>query len=164
MFMRRLGVAVLVVHHANKKGDQRGTSRREDVLDLVMAMRRPVDYEPKEGARFELRFEKARGLVGEDVEPIDVRMAQDAVGVMRWPGGRHTWASSTASWRCSRTASTRRRSRENSASPRPRAIDCASGRRRWDWCRFAEARGSPRALVKLLAWSRVEPGRNPHSA
>jgi hypothetical protein len=84
MFMRRLGVAVLVVHHANKKGDQRGTSRREDVLDLVMAMRRPVDYEPKEGARFELRFEKARGLVGEDVEPIDVRMAQDAVGVMCW--------------------------------------------------------------------------------
>ncbi len=84
MALRRLGVAVLVVHHANKKGDQRGTSRREDVLDLVMSMRRPGDYEAREGARFELRFEKARGLVGEDVEPIDVRMAQDSVGVMRW--------------------------------------------------------------------------------
>jgi hypothetical protein len=100
------------------------------VLDLVMAMRRPGDYEPKEGARFEPRFEKARGLVGEDVEPIDVRMAQDTVGVMRWD------------WRPAHMGqldrvvallkdSTRHRSRGNSASPRPRAIGCASGRWRW---------------------------------
>ena len=62
--MRRSGVAVLVVHHANKDGHQRGTSRREDVLDLVLAIRRPADYQPEQGARFELHFEKARGLLG----------------------------------------------------------------------------------------------------
>jgi putative DNA primase/helicase len=84
MAMRRAGIAVLVVHHANKSGDQRGTSRREDVLDVVMAMRRPGDYEPQDGARFEIHFEKARGLVGDAAEPIEARMAMDSIGVMRW--------------------------------------------------------------------------------
>jgi hypothetical protein len=84
MAMRRAGIAVLVVHHANKKGDQRGTSRREDVLDIVMSMRRPGDYEPRDGARFELHFEKTRGLLGEDADPLEARMALDSVGVMRW--------------------------------------------------------------------------------
>ena len=32
--LRRRGVAVLLVHHAGKSGAQRGTSRREDVLDV----------------------------------------------------------------------------------------------------------------------------------
>ena len=62
---RRFGRAMLLVHHANKKGEQRGTNRREDVLDLVMALRRPVDYDPRQGARFEIHFEKARGLYGD---------------------------------------------------------------------------------------------------
>ena len=84
MTMRRARIAVLIVHHANKKGEQRGTNRREDVLDVVMAMRRPGDYEPKDGARFEIHFEKARGLYGDDAEPIEARMMTDGVGVMRW--------------------------------------------------------------------------------
>ena len=33
--MRRRGVSVLLVHHAGKGGQQRGTSRREDVLDVL---------------------------------------------------------------------------------------------------------------------------------
>jgi AAA domain-containing protein len=81
--MRRSGTAVLVVHHASKKGGQRGSNRREDVLDLVMAMRRPPDYQPCQGARFELQFEKARGLFGEDADPIEARLVQDGDGV-RW--------------------------------------------------------------------------------
>src|SRR6516165_814345 len=48
--LRRMGVSVLLVHHAGKGGQQRGTSRREDVLDMVLALRRPSDYEPKDGA------------------------------------------------------------------------------------------------------------------
>src|SRR5262249_54949829 len=88
MAMRKVGTAVLLVHHANKKGLQRGTSRREDVLDLVLAMRRPHDYAPSEGARFELHFEKARGLLGDAVEPIEVRMLPDHEGRITWDWGR----------------------------------------------------------------------------
>ncbi len=63
--LRRKGIAVLLIHHAGVNGRQRGTSRREDALDTVIALRRPVDYSPKEGARFEVHLEKARALVGE---------------------------------------------------------------------------------------------------
>ncbi|MFI4999647.1 MAG: AAA family ATPase [Reyranellales bacterium] len=81
---RREGMAVLVVHHANKDGEQRGTSRREDVLDIVLALRRPGDYQPKDGARFEVHFEKARGLFGDSADPFEARLETDGVGVARW--------------------------------------------------------------------------------
>jgi len=84
LMQRRLGRAVLVVHHANKQGLQRGTNRREDVLDLVMALRRPADYQPKDGARFEIHFEKARGLYGEAAQPIEAKLETDNHGLARW--------------------------------------------------------------------------------
>jgi len=54
------------------------------VLDLVMALRRPSDYEPRDGARFELHFEKARGLFGEVTDPIEAQLVTDDAGVARW--------------------------------------------------------------------------------
>jgi len=84
MLQRRRGRAVLVVHHSNKDGGQRGTNRREDVLDLVMGLRRPADWEPSHGTRFEIHFEKARGLQGEAVEPIEARLDTDHLDVARW--------------------------------------------------------------------------------
>jgi putative DNA primase/helicase len=71
--LRRRGVSVLIVHHAGKGGEQRGTSRREDVLDVSISLRRPSDYCPKEGARFELHFEKARGIHGDRCKPFEAR-------------------------------------------------------------------------------------------
>jgi len=68
--LRKQGKSVLFVHHANKSGNQRGTSKREDVLDTVIALKHPSDYEPSDGACFELHFEKARGMVGDCVNPI----------------------------------------------------------------------------------------------
>ena len=50
--LRRRGISVLIVHHAGKGGQQRGTSRREDVLDTSISLRHPGDYSPVEGARF----------------------------------------------------------------------------------------------------------------
>jgi putative DNA primase/helicase len=61
--LRRQGVAVLMIHHAGTNGRQRGTSRREDALDTVIALRRPEDYSPEQGARFEVHFEKLRNRV-----------------------------------------------------------------------------------------------------
>ena len=87
ILQRRLGRAMLLVHHANKKGFQRGTNRREDVLDIVMAMRRPDDYAARDGARFEIHFDKARGLYGPAVDPIEARMATDTAGTARWSVG-----------------------------------------------------------------------------
>ena len=69
--LRRKGVAVLLVHHAEVNGRQRGTSRREDALDLVIGLRRPADYSAEQGARFEVHIEKARTLVGGGALPFE---------------------------------------------------------------------------------------------
>ena len=72
--LRRRGISVLLIHHAGKGGQQRGTSRREDVLDTVIALRRPSDYSPQEGARCEVHLEKARGVYGDDAKPFEAKL------------------------------------------------------------------------------------------
>jgi putative DNA primase/helicase len=72
--LRRRGKSVLLLHHAGKGGQQRGTSRKEDILDLVIGLRRPSDYQEREGARFEVRFEKARGLAGDAVAAFEAQL------------------------------------------------------------------------------------------
>jgi len=72
--LRRNGLAVTFAHHAGKGGAQRGTSRREDVLGTVIHLVQPADYSPVEGARFEVHFEKTRGLLGDCVRPFEARL------------------------------------------------------------------------------------------
>lgn len=71
---RAKGRAVLFIHHSGKSGQQRGASRREDVLDIVITLKRPAEYQASEGAHFELFFEKARNLTGDDAAPLDVAL------------------------------------------------------------------------------------------
>jgi hypothetical protein len=80
---RAKGRAVLFIHHAGKGGQQRGASRREDVLDTVISLRRPIEYNPADGAKFELHFEKARNLTGDEAQPLDVHLHSDENGI-RW--------------------------------------------------------------------------------
>ncbi len=82
--LRRRKKSVLLVHHAGKGGQQRGTSRREDVLDTVIALRRPADYEPDQGARFEVHLEKARGVVGADAAPFEAALQETQDGGLAW--------------------------------------------------------------------------------
>jgi putative DNA primase/helicase len=73
--LRRRGISVLLIHHAGTNGRQRGTSRREDALDTVIALRRPEDYSPEQGARFEIHFEKLRNRVeGAGAIPFEARL------------------------------------------------------------------------------------------
>jgi putative DNA primase/helicase len=74
--LRRRGISVLIIHHAGKGGEQRGTSRREDVLDTSISLRRPSDYVPTEGARFEVHLEKARGVHGDDAKPFEAKLEE----------------------------------------------------------------------------------------
>jgi putative DNA primase/helicase len=81
--LRRSGTTTLIVHHSGKGGQQRGTSRREDVLDTVISLRRPEGYEAAEGARFEVHFEKSRGFTGADAMPFEASL-QVADGALSW--------------------------------------------------------------------------------
>ena len=70
---RRAGRAIVLLHHAGKGGAQRGTSRREDVLDAVICLRHPADYTTDQGCRFEAHFEKARGFYGEAAQSFEAK-------------------------------------------------------------------------------------------
>jgi len=72
--MRSRGISVLLIHHDGKGGGQRGTSRREDVLDTVIQLRHPTDYQAEQGAMFEVHFNKTRGLFGDDVKPFEAQL------------------------------------------------------------------------------------------
>jgi hypothetical protein len=82
--MRTRGRSVVFIHHSAKTGQQRGTSKREDLLDAVLRLKEPSDYRHGEGARFEVHYEKARDLHGTGNRPIAAQLVEDAQG-------RHVW-------------------------------------------------------------------------
>ena len=60
MGLRNRRIAVLQVHHTGKGGAQRGTSYREDPLDLVMRIDPLIDPEDGGPAHFNVLFTKSR--------------------------------------------------------------------------------------------------------
>ena len=76
---RRLGKAVIFMHHAGKGGQQRGTSRKEDILNVTINLRQPTDYSPESGAFFEVRFEKGRECYGDDTKPFEACPSSDGL-------------------------------------------------------------------------------------
>jgi AAA domain/Homeodomain-like domain len=72
--LRRMGKTVLLIHHSGRGGNARGTSKREDVLDTVIQLKHPEDYEPEDGARFEVHLTKARGIYGDDALPFEAKL------------------------------------------------------------------------------------------
>ncbi len=106
--MRHLNLAILLVHHAGKSGDQRGASRREDLLDTSIRLSRPKpqkgrkggdddDDEPDEehdGAFFELEFVKTRG-VRPKPHKFFMRLVEGENGKLEW--STETGSGATAS-------------------------------------------------------------------
>jgi len=48
------------------------------VLDTVISLRRPPDYQPDQGARFEVHFEKNRGFLGPEAEPFEAWLSNNS--------------------------------------------------------------------------------------
>jgi len=82
--LRRLGKTVLFIHHDGKGGLQRGTSRKEDVMDVVIKLEHTKDYQAEKGAAFLVKFEKARHLTGDDTKNIEVALVKDEQGRQVW--------------------------------------------------------------------------------
>jgi hypothetical protein len=74
------GKSVLFIHHAGKSGNQRGTSKREDILDTVISLKHPDDYKPDQGAHFEVHFEKAREFFGKSAKPFIAQLVPSLIG------------------------------------------------------------------------------------
>lgn len=72
--LRGQGVAVIFFHHSGKGGDQRGTSRREDILDTVIKLEKAEEREVPAGVDglglvFRATLSKGRHLTGPDCTP-----------------------------------------------------------------------------------------------
>ncbi len=82
--LRRLGKTVLFVHHDGKGGQQRGTSRKEDVMDVVIKLEHAKDYQAEKGAAFLVKFEKARHLTGIDTRDQEAALVKDEHDKQVW--------------------------------------------------------------------------------
>jgi len=79
---RRSGLAILLAHHSGKGGTQRGTSVREDIMDVIIKLEQAGDE--RDGARFNVVFEKTRGFYGADAETFEAHLTKDQNGNSLW--------------------------------------------------------------------------------
>jgi KaiC/GvpD/RAD55 family RecA-like ATPase len=79
---RRAGLAILLNHHSGKGGTQRGTSVREDILDVIIKLE-PAGQQ-NDGARFNVVFEKTRGFYGKEAETFEARLETLPNGMACW--------------------------------------------------------------------------------
>lgn len=80
---RKNGRSILFIHHSGKSGKQRGTSRREDAPDVIVALRQSEDYSPENNADFEVVFEKTRHPLGKDAVTFRAKIEQQN-GRIEW--------------------------------------------------------------------------------
>lgn len=81
--IRFLGVAVILIHHAGKGGDQRGSSAREDNLDISIKLSHPAGYRPEDGCKFDVTFTKARSVYGAGATPFSFQIVEKD-GFLTW--------------------------------------------------------------------------------
>jgi hypothetical protein len=87
--LRFEGISSILAHHDGKKGDQRGSSAKEDNLDISIQLIKPKDYKQQDGCRFVTRFTKHR-LPQVDLPLIadtEFRLVQNGKGYeWQWKG------------------------------------------------------------------------------
>jgi hypothetical protein len=79
--LRRAGKAVLLAHHASRAGTARGIGKPEDLMNLVIRLKRP-EGRPEAGAVFQISVQaedggKARGLWGQAAVPFTMELTPD---------------------------------------------------------------------------------------
>jgi hypothetical protein len=79
------GISAIALHHTNKEGGQRGTSAREDNLDISISLVQPHDYVAEDGCRFILKFSKAR------IRTADLALIADTEFQLKETDGRLAW-------------------------------------------------------------------------
>ena len=74
---RRAGRAVIFIHHSGRLGHQRGTTRREDRMDTILALRPTEHTSTTKGASFEIHLEKHRGSLPPASFPLIAALRPD---------------------------------------------------------------------------------------
>jgi len=79
------GRTVIIVHHEGRNNKQRGTSKREDVLDTILRLEAVSDEDgaSEDRVTFELTFTKTREFYGADAAPMILHLSTQT-GTARW--------------------------------------------------------------------------------
>ncbi|ESZ69538.1 hypothetical protein X727_16825 [Mesorhizobium sp. L103C119B0] len=64
------GRSIIVMHHSGKSGQQRGTSKREDVMDTIIKLKKQPEASTETESAVDLTFEKSRDFYGQEAEPL----------------------------------------------------------------------------------------------
>jgi len=81
---RKKGRSIVFIHHANKEGKQRGSHKKEDVMDAVIKLKRPEDYIQGEGGtKILVQYTKARHMNGEQQQEIEATLSSEN-GALKW--------------------------------------------------------------------------------
>ena len=79
--LRRLGIAVCIIHHSGRTGHHmRGTTKREDASAWIMGLSAPSIAEATQGARFVSRFTKEREREETEAGPWQWTFMTDGTG------------------------------------------------------------------------------------
>jgi len=81
--LRKKGLSVLLIHHDNKSGGQRGTSGKEDILDTVIHLQKLKDATCS-GAAFSTRFTKNRGFCPSPELAPSIKLVNANGGKQEW--------------------------------------------------------------------------------
>lgn len=87
--LRWAGITTILIHHLGKSGTQRGTSAREDNIDISIQLNHPPGYIDTDGCKFELKFTKTRLRHSElkDISDLQLQLIEDEEGNSVWTYG-----------------------------------------------------------------------------
>jgi hypothetical protein len=87
--LRFAGISTILPHHTNKAGGQRGTSAREDNIDISIILKSTFDYVPEDGAKFIVHFTKHRVRTNKlkDIADTQFQLTEDEKGRLVWSWG-----------------------------------------------------------------------------
>lgn len=88
--LKRDGKSVLVIDHSGKNEDNRGTSKKQDIMDSVIALSKPDGAKITDGARFIMNFTKSRNVCGEDVVAKQYWLQSNENGFLFWVSEKPT--------------------------------------------------------------------------
>ncbi len=74
--LKRRGKSVLLIDHSGKDPEHgnRGTSKKQDIMDAVVSLEKPVSYNVTDGAKFVMKYQKSRNVAGSILKPIGFQL------------------------------------------------------------------------------------------
>jgi putative DNA primase/helicase len=75
--------SVIFLHHQGRSRQPRGTSKREDIVESVIGLKKRSDLSGDTDTVFELTFDKSRDFFGAAAQPLLIRLSTES-GQVQW--------------------------------------------------------------------------------